>query len=93
MHSFRPVQIVYVSPWTRQQLDSLAKARRILGYAGAFPPYKGLIRRLHRAKTFDEAFRLRTAYRQHHTNSSGHLVKSMTRFGGVRDWRQAQVPS
>ena len=84
----------YVSPrWTRQQLDNLAKARRVLGYAGAFPPYKGLIRKLHRAKTFDKAFCLRTAYRPHHTDSSGHLAKSTTRFGGVRDWRQeAQVP-
>ena len=85
----------YVSPrWTRKQLDDLARARRVLGYAGAFPPYKGLIRKLRRAKTFDEAFRLRTAYRHHHAESSGHLAKSMARFGGVRDWRQeAPVPS
>jgi hypothetical protein len=82
----------YVSPrWTRARLNSVAKARRVLGYAGAFPPYKGLVRKFNRAKSFDEAFGLREAHSYHHKASSGHLVSATTRFGGVRDWRQAAV--
>jgi len=50
----------YVSPnWTRKQLEMIAKARRVIGYGGAFPPYEGLRRKLSDVKNFEEAFELR----------------------------------
>ena len=50
----------YISPhWTPAQLEMVAKARRVLGFGGAFPPYQGLVDKLTKAKTFEEAFSLR----------------------------------
>lgn len=50
----------YVSPyWTHEQLEAVAKARRVLGYGGAFPPYEGLKKKFLNAKSFEQAFRLR----------------------------------
>lgn len=47
----------FVSPlWTDQQLRMVGKARRILGYGGAFPPYKGLVKKFEKANSFEEAF-------------------------------------
>lgn len=49
----------YVSPfWTSKQLDLIAKARRVIGYGGAFPPYEGLVKKFLNADTFEEAFSL-----------------------------------
>jgi len=50
----------FVSPyWTLRQLEMVAKARRVLGYGGAFPPYEGLRKKFLNAKSFEEAFKLR----------------------------------
>jgi radical SAM superfamily enzyme YgiQ (UPF0313 family) len=50
----------YISPnWTAEQLEMIAKARRVIGYGGAFPPYEGLKKKIFRAKSFEEAFKLR----------------------------------
>lgn len=47
----------FVSPlWTDQQLRMVGKARRILGYGGAFPPYEGLVKKFEKANSFEEAF-------------------------------------
>lgn len=49
----------YISPfWTSKQLDLIAKARRVIGYGGAFPPYEGLVKKFNNADTFEEAFSL-----------------------------------
>jgi uncharacterized protein (UPF0264 family) len=49
----------YVSPlWTKKQLDMVARARRVLGFGGAFPPYEGLIWKFNHAKNFEDAFSL-----------------------------------
>ena len=45
--------------WTAEQLEMVAKARRVLGYGGAFPPYEGLRRKFLNANCFEEAFALR----------------------------------
>ena len=37
----------------------IAKARRVIGYGGAFPPYEGLRKKLTKARDFREAFELR----------------------------------
>jgi len=50
----------YVSPnWTAEQLEMIAKARRVLGYGGAFPPYEGLKKKILGASSFEKAFELR----------------------------------
>ena len=49
----------YISPhWSAQQLEMVASARRVLGYGGAFPPYRGLLDKLTSASSFGEAFSL-----------------------------------
>ncbi len=50
----------YVSPfWNPDQLESIADARRVIGFGGAFPPYQGLVDKFVNAKSFQEAFGLR----------------------------------
>lgn len=50
----------YISPhWTPERLELVAKARRVLGFGGAFPPYEGLRQKLRSARSFEEAFELR----------------------------------
>jgi hypothetical protein len=50
----------YISPhWTADQLQYVAQARRVMGYAGAFPPYKILVDKLNAAQSFQAAFKLR----------------------------------
>jgi radical SAM superfamily enzyme YgiQ (UPF0313 family) len=54
----------FVSPyWTAEQLEMVAKARRVLGYGGAFPPYKGLKKKFLDSKSFEEAFGLRPYFK------------------------------
>ena len=49
----------YVSPnWTEEQLEKVAKARRVIGFGGAFPPYQALVNKFKKADGFEEAFRL-----------------------------------
>ncbi len=63
LHSLKKNQ--YVSPlWTAKQLEAIAKARRVIGFGGAFPPYEGLITKFKTAKDFNDAFSLRTAETQ-----------------------------
>jgi hypothetical protein len=45
--------------WKKSQLEAIARARRVIGYGGAFPPYEGLINKFKDASDFDDAFRLR----------------------------------
>jgi len=55
----------YVSPrWTLEQLEIVAKARRVIGYGGSFPPYEGLKQKILNAKNFEKAFELRP-YKAH----------------------------
>lgn len=50
----------YISPlWTIDQLELVAKARRVIGFGGAFPPYERLIQKLNDADSFEDAFSLR----------------------------------
>ena len=50
---------LFVSPlWTNDQLEMIAKARRVIGFGGAFPPYKGLVKKFLSAVNFQEAFEL-----------------------------------
>ena len=50
----------YASPhWTLRQLEMVARARRVLGTGGAFPPYTALVNKFKAALSFEEAFSLR----------------------------------
>ncbi len=50
----------FISPlWTAEQLEMIADARRVLGYAGTFVPYKGFVDKILSASTFEEAMELR----------------------------------
>ena len=50
----------YISPnWAFEQLEMVAKARRIIGYGGAFPPYESLKKKILKTKNFEKAFELR----------------------------------
>ena len=50
----------YISPnWNGEQLEMIAKARRVIGCGGAFPPYEGLKRKFLNARTLSEAFELK----------------------------------
>jgi hypothetical protein len=65
---FEPVEIPYaleknkyISPkWDEREIEMVHDARRVLGFGGAFPPYKGLVDKFQKAKSFDEAFVLRS---------------------------------
>ncbi len=55
----------YVSPtWTIEQLNMVVRARRVIGYGGAFPPYEGLRKKFGDALSFFEAFELRPLRRE-----------------------------
>lgn len=49
----------HVGPnWSTTELEMVARARRVIGYGGAFPPYDGLRKKFSAAKSFEEAFSL-----------------------------------
>lgn len=59
----------YISEkWTQEELEMVARARRVLGYGGAFPPYEGLVKKFSDAKNFYEAFSLREPKRNKNNN-------------------------
>lgn len=61
----------FISPhWSPEQLEMVAKARRVLGYGGAFPPYRALIEKLESATSFEKAFELR-----HNVKDRARVVK------------------
>jgi len=49
----------YIAPaWSWEELEMVARARRVIGYGGAFPPYEGLRLKFLDARNFVEAFEL-----------------------------------
>ena len=75
----------YVSPkWSLERLEAVAKFRRVLGYAGALPPYEGLIKKLNSHEEFDEVFSLR---KKDPKKKSKITRRKNPRFGGDLDWR------
>lgn len=51
----------YVSPysWSKEKINTVQRARRVLGWGGSFIPHKGLVNKLNEATSFEEAFKLR----------------------------------
>lgn len=61
----------YISPhWSAEQLETVADARRVIGFGGAFPPYQGLVDKFIDAKTFEDAFKLRPKENDEHKSTS-----------------------
>ncbi|MCL2032367.1 MAG: hypothetical protein FWG96_03755 [Methanomassiliicoccaceae archaeon] len=60
----------FVSPlWKPNQLEAVAKARRVIGFGGSFPPYSALVQKFKKAGSFDEAFRLEERKRETSTST------------------------
>jgi len=50
----------FISPrWTDKQIEMVQQARRVIGFGGSFPAYKGLVNKFNDAASFEEAFGLR----------------------------------
>lgn len=45
--------------WTTEKLEMIVDARRVLGCAGTFVPYKGFVDKILNARNFEEAMELR----------------------------------
>lgn len=56
----RPKNTFVSANWTAEQLEMVAKARRVMGYGGTFPPYEGLKKKILNAKDFENAFQLKS---------------------------------
>jgi len=91
----------YVSPkWDVERLSQVARARRVLGYAGSFPPYEGLVEKFNDAKDFDDAFSLRAIEKDKSvrpvpavSDMTKEILAPMsyhgsTRLRKVKDWRR-----
>lgn len=84
--------------WEKEQLDNLARARRVIGFFGSFPPYKGLIEKLNDATDFDDAFSLRPprpkselekVYQTRlNEKTLVNKAKELPKWGGSLDWRE-----
>jgi len=62
----------FISPkWTISQLDLVQRARRVIGYAGAFPPYKPLIEKLGTSEKLELAIELRPSIEEIKKNLKG----------------------
>jgi len=62
----------FVSPnWTSSQLNLVQRARRVIGYAGAFPPYKPLIEKLDTSEKLELAIELRPSIEEIRRNFKG----------------------
>src|SRR2546428_109242 len=93
----------FVSPrWGRPELEMVARARRVIGYAGAFPPYEGLVDKFNRARDFQDAFELREklkvkapgALKDQDRDINGGIEKPLVhlpRLHGSHDWREAST--
>lgn len=50
----------YISPlWTKEQLEMVAKARRVVGFGGSFIPYKAFVDKIMNSESFEDSMHLR----------------------------------
>lgn len=69
------------SKWTTEQLGMIAKARRVIGYGGAFPPHDGLRKKFLEARNFEDAFTLRPIKRMDSAGVHDRLVAITSAVG------------
>lgn len=73
----------WLSPhWTRDQLQMVAAARRVMGFSGAFPPYRVLVEKFQKARNFERAFSLREAG----CTKNRRRRARTERYAGTLDW-------
>jgi hypothetical protein len=73
----------WVSPnWTDEELQAVAAARRVVGFAGAFPPYEALKKKIKRARSFRTAFKLNKPGTSRHESRR----RRRPRYAGPLDW-------
>ncbi len=50
----------YIAPgWTKEHIEMIASAQRVIGDNGAFTPFDAMRRKITNARNFEEAFQLR----------------------------------
>jgi hypothetical protein len=83
--------------WTADHLEMVAKARAVIGYAGAFPPYEPLVRKFEKAGCFEEAFRLNpprvkekipVALSEQDREINGRIGRKYLKYGGSKHWAE-----
>jgi hypothetical protein len=85
--------------WTADGLEMVAKARRVIGWAGAFPPYGPLLNKFEKAGCFDEAFRLEPPRikekipislleQDREINGRGRISRNCRKYGRSRNWAE-----
>jgi hypothetical protein len=81
---------VYISSnWTKEEIQMVQAARRVLGFSGTFPPYEGLVNKFQNAKDFNEAFSLRiiNEHNKPVEKEKSHIQICKHRWGSNLDWR------
>ena len=80
--------------WSKRHLDMVQRARRVLGYGGAFPPYEGLVIKFNCSSCFEEAFALRPLLNVSAEGKqiSEAVIKKKVRWIREKDWRKAECP-
>lgn len=77
------IKNAWVSPnWSEEELQMVAAARRVMGYAGAFPPYDALKKKIENASTFEGAFKLNRPGTFRHESTR----RRNPRYAGPLDW-------
>lgn len=77
----------YISPkWDGKRLNQVEKFRRVVGFAGTFPPYNWLRKRFNKATCFDKAFQLPPRLTDNLTLKRAHKSYCYGRWGQP-DWR------
>jgi len=78
----------YVSPnWTKEEIQMVESARRVLGFGGVFPAYKGLVNKICKSRSFHKAFSLRPPKQSKKIKIKNHIQRCVHRWGGQLNWR------
>ena len=74
--------------WSRDELEMVDRARRVIGVGGAFPAYKGLVRKFSDARDFREAFELRSIdwRREGDVSRDGRDRRGFREMGEDHEW-------
>ena len=85
--------------WTAGDLQLVASARRVIGYAGVFPPYELLVEKFEKAGNFNEAFKLDkpgtrrekvplALIEQDREINQSMISKNFRKYGGPKNWQE-----
>lgn len=86
----------YISPnWNKEQLQKIAEARRIVGFAGTFPPYNKLVERFNETSNFEELIFEKKSDENKlldttKKSTSNRLKNAKPRYNKKFDWRKTR---